>query len=78
MRDDLKDFLQSRGIGSAVYYPLPLHLQPCFSDLNYKEGDFVNAELACNKVLSLPIFPELKKEEIEYTIETILDFFKDN
>jgi dTDP-4-amino-4,6-dideoxygalactose transaminase len=76
LRDDLKDFLQSRGIGSAIYYLLPL--QPCFSYLNYKEGNFVNAELACNEVLSLPIFPELKKEEMEYTIETILDFFKDN
>jgi dTDP-4-amino-4,6-dideoxygalactose transaminase len=78
LRDDLKDFLQSKGIGSAVYYPLPLHLQPCFSYLNYKEGDLVNAELACKEVLSLPIFPELEKEEIEYTIETISDFFEAN
>jgi len=78
LRDDLKDFLQSRGIGSAIYYPLPLHLQPCFSYLNYKEGDLLNAELTCDEVLSLPIFPELEKEEIEYTIETILDFFEAN
>lgn len=78
LRDNLKDFLQSKGIGSAVYYPLCLHLQPCFSSLNYKEGDFVNAEKASSEVLSLPIFPELEKEEIEYTIETILEFFKEN
>ncbi len=76
LRDELKDFLQNRGIGSAVYYPLPLHLQPCFSTLNYKEGDFTNAELACNEVLSLPVFPELEKEEIEYTIENVLEFFQ--
>jgi len=78
LRDNLKEFLQSRGIGSAIYYPLCLHLQPCFSSLNYKEGDLANAELACKEVLSLPIFPELEKEEIEYTIEAILEFFKEN
>lgn len=78
LRDKLKDFLQNKGIGSAVYYPLPLHLQPCFSALNYKEGDLPDAELACKEVLSLPIFPELEKEEIEYTIESISEFFKDN
>lgn len=78
LRDELKDFLQSRGIGTAVYYPLPLHLQPCFSYLNYKEGDFINAELACNEVLSLPVFPELEKEEMEYIIENVSEFFKYN
>ena len=78
LRDELKDFLDSRDIGTAVYYPLPLHLQPCFSSLNYKKGDLTNAELASNEVLSLPIFPELEKEEIEYTIENIIEFFKDN
>ncbi len=78
LRDNLKDFLQSKGIGSAVYYPLPLHLQPCFSALNYKEGDFVSAELACKEVLSLPIFPEIEQDEIEYVINAILEFFKGN
>ena len=78
LRDELKNFLQKRSIGSAIYYPLPLHLQPCFSALNYNEGDLPNAELACDEVLSLPIFPELEKEEMEYTIETILEFFKGN
>jgi len=75
LRDDLKDFLHNKGIGTAIYYPLPLHLQPCFSQLNYNEGDLPNAELACNEVLSLPIFPELEQKEIEYTIETISEFF---
>jgi dTDP-4-amino-4,6-dideoxygalactose transaminase len=78
LRDELKDFLQSRSIGTAVYYPLPLHMQPCFSSLSYKEGDFANAELASSEVLSLPIFPELEKEEIEYTINSISEFFKAN
>lgn len=78
LRDKLKEFLQSKSIGTAVYYPLPLHMQPCFSSLNYREGDFPNAEQACSEVLSLPIFPELEKEEIEYTIENILEFFKEN
>lgn len=76
LRDELQDFLHKRGIGTAVYYPLPLHLQPCFSSLNYKDGDLKNAETACKEVLSLPIFPELDKEEIDYTITSILEFFK--
>ncbi len=77
LRDNLKDFLQNKGINTAIYYPLPLHLQPCFSSLKCKKGDFINAELASQEVLSLPIFPELEKEEIEYTIENISEFFKD-
>ncbi len=76
LRDKLKDYLQGMGIGTAVYYPLPLHLQPCFSDLNYKAGNFLNAENACKEVLSLPIFPELTEEEIEYTIECVQNFFE--
>ena len=78
LRDKLKEFLGNNGIGSAVYYPLPLHLQPCFVSLDYKEGDFLNSERACNEVLSLPIFPELEHREIEYVIEKILEFFKEN
>jgi Predicted pyridoxal phosphate-dependent enzyme apparently involved in regulation of cell wall biogenesis len=76
-RDNLKDFLQNKGISTAIYYPLPLHLQPCFSSLNCKKGDFVNAELASKEVLSLPVFPELEKEEVEYTINSISEFFND-
>jgi dTDP-4-amino-4,6-dideoxygalactose transaminase len=78
LRDKLNDYLKSNGVGSAVYYPLPLHLQPCFSSLNYKEGDFLNSGYACNEVLSILIFPELKHEELDYTVETIQNFFKDN
>ncbi len=78
LRDKLNEYLKSNNIGSAIYYPLPLHLQPCFASLNYKEGDFLNSEYACNDVLSLPIFPELKQEELDYTVDTIQNFFNDN
>lgn len=76
LRGKLQDFLQKKGIGTAVYYPLPLHMQPCFSSLKYDNGDFPNAELACDEVLSLPIFPELNKNEINYVIEKCHEFFK--
>ena len=78
LRDNLKDFLGNNGIGSAVYYPLPLHLQPCFASLGYGKGNFLNSEEACSEVLSLPIFPELEKSEMEYIIENIIEFFKKN
>lgn len=74
-RDNLKGFLEGQGISTAIYYPLPLHLQPCFSFLGYKKEDFSAAEKASEEVLSLPIYPELKKEEREHIIDKILEFF---
>ena len=74
-RDNLKQFLEGQGIGTAIYYPLPLHLQPCFSFLGYKKGDFPFAEKASAEVLSLPIYPELEKEEREYVVDKICEFF---
>lgn len=74
-RDNLKQFLEGQGIGTAVYYPLPLHLQPCFSFLGYKKGDFPAAEKASKEVLSLPVYPELRKEEREHIIDKIWEFF---
>lgn len=76
-RDKLKQFLEGQGISTAIYYPLPLHLQPCFSFLGYREGDFPSAEKASKEVLSLPIYPELKEDEREYVVEDILKFFGD-
>ncbi len=73
-RGNLKQFLEGQGIGTAIYYPLPLHLQPCFSFLGYKKGDFPAAEKASKEVLSLPIYPELRKEEREYVVEKICEF----
>jgi dTDP-4-amino-4,6-dideoxygalactose transaminase len=76
LRDDLKEFLTKKGIGTAIYYPLPLHLQPCFSYLKYQEGSFPNAELASQEVLSIPIYPEIRKQELEFITESIIDFFE--
>lgn len=75
-RDKLRSFLAENGIGSEIYYPLPLHLQKCFSYLGYKEGDLPNSERLSKEVLSLPIFPGLKDKEIEYVTEKIKEFFR--
>ncbi|WP_221566984.1 DegT/DnrJ/EryC1/StrS aminotransferase family protein [Alkalihalobacillus sp. TS-13] len=75
-RDDLQKFLKENGVSSMIYYPKALHLQPVFSELGYKEGDLPETEKACDEVLSLPMFPELKKEQQEYVVETIAKFYK--
>ena len=75
-RDGLKDHLQRQGVGCAVYYPLGLHLQPCFADLGYGPGDFPAAEAACAEVLSLPIFPELTAAEQMQVAEAIADYYR--
>lgn len=74
-RDELRKFLAERKIGSEVYYPLPLHLQPAFSYLGLKAGDFPVAEQAAEEVLALPMFPELTEAEIRRVIENIADFY---
>ncbi len=74
-RDKLQKFLAENNIGSAIFYPKPLHLQDCFSDLGYKPGDFPIAERLCNEVLSLPIYPELVPEQVEYVGKTVLKFY---
>lgn len=73
-RDELQNYLKEQGISTAVYYPVPLHLQECYKDLGYKEGDLPVAEQASGEVLALPIDPELKEEEIEYIVEKIKEF----
>ena len=75
-RDALQAHLKARGIGTMIYYPSPLHTQPCFSDLGYAVGDFPVAELACKEVLALPVYPELSDEDFNYIIDNINDFFK--
>ena len=73
-RDDLQEFLGQEGIGCGVYYPAPLHLQECFSDLGYKENDFpVSMDSAFN-TLALPIYSELSKKELIQVVGTIKKF----
>ncbi len=74
-RDELRDHLAARDIGCGIYYPRPLHLQPCFADLGYSEGDFPQAERACGEVLSLPIFPGLTTAEGERVANAIRQFY---
>ncbi len=74
-RDDLRKFLAERKIGSEIYYPLPLHLQPVFSYLGLKAGDMPVSEQAANEVLALPMFPELTEAEIRCVVESIADFY---
>lgn len=73
-RDELKAFLADRQIGSMIYYPVPLHLQPCFRFLEYREGDLPETERAAAEVLALPIFAELTEEEISEACEAIRTF----
>ena len=74
-RDGLKRFLAERGVGSDIYYPIPLHLQKSFAYLGYKKGDFPVSEAAAMETLALPVFPELKEVQIRYVVESIRDFY---
>jgi dTDP-4-amino-4,6-dideoxygalactose transaminase len=74
-RDGLEAHLKEKGIGTSVYYPIPLHLQKCFEYLGYKKGDFPAAERLCESVLALPMFPELTEDEVNYVCESIKGFY---
>lgn len=74
-RDALQQHLEDAGIGTAVYYPLPLHLQPVFKELGHQPGDLPVTEQACAEVLSLPIFPELTAEQQEYVVAQVQAFY---
>jgi dTDP-4-amino-4,6-dideoxygalactose transaminase len=74
-RDALREHLQGQGIGCAVYYPVPLHLQPCFAYLGYAKGDFPEAERAAGEVLSIPVYPELEADERERVAAAVEAFY---
>jgi len=74
-RDDLKEHLKSKGIETLIHYPNPIHLQPAFSFLNHKPGDFPIAEKVCKQELSLPTYPGLRKSEVTFISATIKEFF---
>jgi dTDP-4-amino-4,6-dideoxygalactose transaminase len=73
-RDRLRDHLASNGIGTSIYYPMGLHQQKCFEYLGYKKGGFPVTEKACEETLALPIFPEMRDEEIKYVVDKIGEF----
>jgi dTDP-4-amino-4,6-dideoxygalactose transaminase len=75
-RDELQAYLKSKGVGHAVYYPLALHLQPCFAHLRYSRGSLPVAEAAMDSVLSLPIYPELTPEQQETVVEAVQSFYR--
>jgi len=74
-RDELKKYLAAKDIDTAVYYTTPLHLQPCFSDLDYRKGDFPVAEEAARKVLALPLFAEITRQQQKRVVEAIAEFY---
>ncbi len=73
-RDGLQQYLVNKNIGTEIYYPVPLHLQTCFAYLGCKEGDYPHAEAAARTVLSIPIYPELSTEQMQYVAESCLEF----
>lgn len=75
-RDALQAHLKAKGIGTAIYYPVPLHRQPCFADLGYGAGSLPHAERAATEVLSLPVYPELTRVQLDYVIDAIRGFYR--
>lgn len=76
-RDSLQRFLSERGVGTEVYYPVPMHLQKCFAALGHSRGDFPHSEALAAEALALPIFPGLRSSEQEWVVESIAEFYRE-
>ena len=77
-RDSLMNYLKEKNINTLIHYPIPLHLQNAFSYLGYKIGDFPNTEKFSQEILSLPMYPELKEDEVKRICEEINNFYEQN
>src|SRR5208337_785262 len=75
VRDEVQTYLRRNGVGTEVYYPVPLHLQECFAYLGYKPGDLPESERAAKEVLALPMFPELREDEQHRVVAAIAEFY---
>ena len=75
-RDDLRSFLQKKGVGTEVYYPVPLHLQECFLNLGYGEGSLPESENAARDTVAIPVFPELRETQARYVVDCIREFYE--
>ncbi|MDG3003405.1 DegT/DnrJ/EryC1/StrS family aminotransferase [Paludisphaera mucosa] len=77
IRDELRQHMMDRKIGTEIYYPIPLHLQPCFASLGYKYGDFPQSESAARETVALPIYPELSEAEQRFVVGSMNQFLHD-
>jgi dTDP-4-amino-4,6-dideoxygalactose transaminase len=75
-RDELADYLKEAGITTIIHYPIPIHLQPAYANRGWKKGQFPHTEAAANEILSLPMFPEMADDQIDYTVDKIRAFFE--
>ncbi|MGH9566934.1 MAG: DegT/DnrJ/EryC1/StrS family aminotransferase, partial [Candidatus Angelobacter sp.] len=75
-RNELQSNLQKKGIGTEVYYPVPMHLQECFAYLGVKPGAFPESERAAGETLALPVYPEVSEQQLQYVAECVTEFVR--